>query len=179
MSFDKAFTKTLGHEGGYVNDPKDSGGETIWGITKRVALAHGYKDEMRQMPQTVARTIYKRGYWDTLRLDTIDLYSEAIAEELFDTAVNCGVGTAGKFLQRALNVLNREGADFADMEVDGQVGAVTLHALKNFLTLRKENGAVVLLRALNSLQGAYYIELCERRQKDERFVFGWLLNRVK
>jgi len=35
-----------------------------------------------------------------------------------------------------------------------------------------------MVLALNCLQGAFYVELAEKREKDERFVYGWLLNRV-
>ena len=58
MNFDEAFDRLLGHEGGYVNDPRDPGGETMWGITKRVALVNGYTGPMREMTQAQAKAIY-------------------------------------------------------------------------------------------------------------------------
>jgi lysozyme family protein len=178
MAFEDAVERVLGHEGGYANDPKDSGGETIWGTTARVARACGYTGEMRDMPRKEAKRIYKIMYWDALRLDDVDALSTLVAYELFDTAVNQGVERAGTFLQRTLNVLNREGQMYADIEVDGRVGPVTIACLKEYLGRRRAEGVSVLLRALNCLQGAFYIELAERRPKDERFVYGWLLNRV-
>ena len=86
-----------------------------------------------------------------------------------------GIGRAAEFLQRSLNALNNQGKLYADLVVDRDLGPSTLYALGAFMKHREE---VVLYRALNCLQGAFYIELSERRQKDERFVYGWLLNRV-
>jgi len=85
---------------------------------------------------------------------------------------------AGKYLQRSLNALNQRGTFYSDVPVDGDVGPVTIAALRTFLRLRGVPGTTVLLRALNALQGAFYIELAERREKDEDFVYGWLSNRI-
>lgn len=166
-------------EGGYVDDPNDSGGETNFGITVAVARAFGYVNSMRDMTQAQAMQIYKARYWDPLRLDEVVVLSPKLAHELLDTGVNTGVSQAGIFLQRALNVLNKQGGLYQDVTADGRVGPMTLAALREYLQKRsKQNGEAILLRAMNSLQGAFYIELAERRQKDEDFVFGWLTNRV-
>ena len=58
--FDKAFELLIGNEGGYVNNQKDPGGETNWGITKTVAVANGYAGDMRTMPKETAKGIYKK-----------------------------------------------------------------------------------------------------------------------
>ena len=101
--------------------------------------------------------------------------SERVAEEVVDSGVNMGTHRAVRFLQRSLNVLNNRGRHYADLTVDGIAGALTLSALAHFLTTRNED---VLVRMLNALQGAFYVELAERREKDERFIYGWFLNRV-
>lgn len=178
MAFQDEFDRIVGIEGRYSNNPKDSGGPTMFGITEVVARANGYHDDMQVMPLTVARTIYRRQYWDLMRLDAIAAISPAIAAELFDTGVNCGTGVAGRFLQRTVNVLNRQGKDYGDITVDGAIGPVTVHQVKAFIDKRGKQGEAALLRALNALQGSRYIELAEAREKDEEFVFGWLLNRV-
>ncbi len=165
-------------EAGYVDDPSDSGGETCWGITVKVARAFGYTGPMKDLPKPVAFAIYVQRYWDKLNLDAVVHLSESIAEELADTGVNQGVARAGKFLQRSLNALNQRGDMYPDLVVDGAVGPASVKALTVYLKRRGKQGERVMLRALNSLQGAFYIELAERREKDERFVFGWLLNRV-
>lgn len=165
-------------EGGYSNNPNDSGGPTNWGITEAVARAFGYLGSIKEMPKETATAIYKARYWDSLRLDEVANLSERIAFELFDTGVNLGVSRAGIFLQRSLNVLNQRGTFYPDVKVDGVVGRMTLAALSEYLKRRPEQGELVLLRALNSLQGAFYIELADSRSKDEDFVYGWLLRRV-
>jgi lysozyme family protein len=83
------------------------------------------------------------------------------------------------FLQRGLNVLNRETYDYADIDVDGHMGSGTLGALKKYLAVRGEEGEKVLVSLLNCLQGAFYVSLAEERSKDETFVFGWFRNRVQ
>lgn len=177
-AFERAFKATIGHEGGFVDDPADSGGATRFGITERVARAHGYGDRMDALPIETARAIAREQYWHPLRLDDVAGESERIAAELFDTGYNAGIGTAGQMLQRALTVLNRGGLDYADLVVDGIVGPMTLAALRAFLDVRETDGEGVLLKALNCLQGARYIELAERRVSRERFLYGWLRTRV-
>lgn len=179
MRFDEAFDKVVGIEGRYSNNPNDSGGETMYGITIAVAHANGYTGEMRDMPLSVARAIYKSMYWDLLHLDDICLISGPVADELFDTAVNCGVGNAAKFFQRSLSSLNRQGKDYPDVKIDGAVGPMSVQAFSSFMKIREtQGGERVILRCLNALQGAYYIELTERRPKDEDFLFGWIKNRI-
>lgn len=101
MNFDQAFHQLLGHEGGYVNHPSDPGGATCWGVTERVARAHGYTGHMRDLPVDVAKAIYKRDYWDAVRADEVP---DAVRYSLFDGAVNSGVKQSIKWLQRGLGV---------------------------------------------------------------------------
>lgn len=180
MGFEAAFAKVVGIEGRYSNHPSDSGGETMFGITIAVARAFGYMGLMNQMPLAVAHDIYRQRYWDRLRLDDVaNVAGARIADEMFDTAVNLGAQSAGKYLQRSLNALNQQGAHYPDVLVDGDIGPVSIAALREFMRRRRGEGATVLLRALNALQGAFYIELAERRHKDEAFVYGWLLHRIQ
>jgi len=177
-AFIKAWWATRRSEGGYVNDSSDSGGETNHGITKEVARQHGYTGSMRDLRIERAEQIAKQEYWDVMRLDDIARVSPAIADELFDTGFNAGPVRAVGFLQRSLNALNRIERDYDDMLVDGKIGERTLGALYQFLNLRHRTGESVMLRALNGLQLEFYMSLTERRQKDERFLYGWILNRV-
>ena len=116
MDFDTAFTKLLGHEGGYVNHPNDPGGETNWGVTKAVAREFGYMGAMRDMPRDTAKRIYKVKYWDAVKADEMPA---AVRYPLFDAAVNSGVGQAARWLQRALGVAD-----------DGKIGAITIAKAK-------------------------------------------------
>jgi len=167
--------KIIAAEGGYVNDPDDSGGETNYGITEEVARENGYHDPMIDLPRELAFDIYAKRYWDIVCGDDLVNLSEAIAEEVVDTGVNMGVGRAAEFLQRSLNVLNWGGDLYADIVVDRNIGPATINALATYLLYREESA---MLKALNCLQGAFYIELAEPREKDESFLYGWLRNRV-
>ena len=97
-------------EGGYVNDPSDSGGETKYGVTKIVARKWGYTGDMEKLPYDIAFKIYSGKYWDVLKLDSIANISTYLAKELADTGINMGVVRSGRFLQRCLNVLNLKGS---------------------------------------------------------------------
>jgi lysozyme family protein len=112
-AFDKAFAKTIGHEGGYVNHPTDPGGETKYGISRR-SYPH---ENISGMTLDRAKLIYLRDYWQPARCGDLP---EAIAMELFDGAVNSGIGQATRWLQRALDVAD-----------DGVIGPVTLRAAQN------------------------------------------------
>lgn len=166
-------------EGGYVDDPNDSGGATCWGITEDVARRHGYTGVMKDLPRDLAFTIYSMSYWDKLKLDEIFNLSELVAEEMADTSVNMGTERAGEFLQRGLNALNCAAKYWPDLKVDGMVGSKTLHSLSEFLDIRGSQGEIVLHRTLNGLQLSFYVELVEKREKDETFFYGWVLNRVR
>ena len=165
-------------EGGYVNDSSDSGGKTKFGITIATARSYGYRGKMKNLTRSKAFNIYSTEYWDKMRLDDIERISYVIAEEIADTGVNMGVGRAGVFLQRALNVLNNRGSYYSDITVDGQIGNKTILALSLYFKKRGKKGEKVLYKILNSLQGAFYVTLSERRVKDEKFIFGWFDNRV-
>jgi len=110
MNFDLAFERLIGHEGGYVNDPRDPGGETKFGISRRQ-----YPGEViRTLTLERAKTIYRRDYWSPAGCDAVP---DAVKFDLFDTAVNGGVVTAIKLLQRALQTAD-----------DGILGPLTLQA---------------------------------------------------
>lgn len=165
--------EVIAAEGGYVNDPRDRGGETMYGITVAVARADGYAGAMRDLPRARAFDIYFRRYVKAPGFDKVVAINGEIGAEVVDTGVNMGPAVAGKFLQRALNAING-----ATLVVDGQIGPASIAALKAFVDRRGSNGVKALLAALNALQGTRYIELAEARTQNRAFVYGWLLNRV-
>lgn len=114
MNFDQAFDLLLGHEGGYSNHPSDPGGETMFGITARVARANGYLGDMRAMPRHVAKDLYRKLYWNKVRADELPA---DVRYPLFDAAVNSGPAQAIRWLQRAV-----------DVQDDGALGPMTLDA---------------------------------------------------
>ncbi len=172
----KIIDRIIHTEGGYANHSADSGGPTRFGITVRVARANGYKGDIRDLPRAFAFDVYSTQYWHAVKADELSKLSEAIAEEVVDTGVNCGIGIAQTFLQRTLNAFNNRAKRYDDISVDGHIGDRTLHALNSYLQQRDET---VLLRALNCLQGARYIELVEAHEKNETFLYGWIKERVK
>lgn len=175
---DVAIEVTIGKEGKYSNNPDDSGGETMWGITKATARKHGYHGAMIDLPRTLAVLIYREEYYLDPGFDKVAQYSQSVANELFDTGVNTGPGLPAHWLQRCLNLLNQQEKLWEDLVVDGDIGQATLSALSSMLKHRKSQGELVLLRMLNSMQGAHYIKLGEAREKDETFIFGWFLHRI-
>lgn len=177
-AFNTAWEKTGNAEGGYVNDPNDKGGETNHGITVLVARAHGYTGDMKDLPLATAITIAKAQYWDVMSLDDVASISPAVAAELFDTGFLCGTSVAGVFFQKSLNLFNRQGKDYPDVDEDGRAGKVTAYTFKQYMAVRGPQGEVVMLRCLNSQQGAYLLDLGRRVPTDESFEFGWFLNRV-
>ena len=113
MTFDEAFKKLIGHEGGYVNHPDDPGGETKFGITKRTYPLENIKG----MTLERAKALYLQDYWGPAGCDAVP---DGIKFDLFDMAVNSGAVTAIKTLQRAV-----------DATPDGILGPKTLQAINS------------------------------------------------
>lgn len=179
MNIEQYLDELIKREGGYVNNPADRGGATKYGITEAVARASCFKGYMRDLPLSVAKDIYRKQYWTSPRFDQVNLISNAVAEELLDTGVNCGTGFAKPLLQRALNLLNNQGkGGWPDLVVDGVYGSATLNALKTYMAKRGKEGEKVLIRVLNIMQGQRYIEICERNPTQEQFFYGWISNRI-
>ncbi len=179
MNIEQYLEELIKREGGYVNNPADRGGATKFGITEAVARASGFKGHMRDLPLSVAKDIYRKQYWISPRFDQINVISNAVAEELLDTGVNCGTGFAKPLLQRALNLLNNQGkGGWPDLIIDGIYGPATLNALKTFMAKRGKDGEKVLIRVLNIMQGQRYIEIAERNKSQEQFFYGWIAHRI-
>lgn len=112
MEFNESFLELMKHEGGYSNHPSDPGGETMWGITARVARARGYTGPMKDLPQELAKKWYRQDYWDSVRADELPAQ---IRYAMFDASVNSGPVKAVEWLQMAVGV-----------PVDGKLGPQTL-----------------------------------------------------
>ena len=182
-NFEEAYGKTMGHEGGYVHDPDDVGGETYKGIARKYngswsgwATIDSHKsdsnfpsclDDIDEL-QTSVHSFYKQKYWDVNKLD--DVGSQAVGEEMFDTGVNMGTGRASKFLQRALNYLNRNGSLYSELTVDGAIGPASLSALKRVLS---DGDEAVLLTMLNVLQGQHYMNYMDDSPSQKKYARGW------
>lgn len=115
MNFKDSLNKLLQHEGGYVNHPKDPGGETNYGITKRTAVAFGYEGSMKDIPMSVVEAIYKKAYWDEIKADMLP---DGVRHHVFDAAVNSGPIRAIRWLQQAVGE-----------NTDGFIGQRTINAV--------------------------------------------------
>ena len=113
MDFETAFERLIGHEGGYVNDPRDPGGETKFGISRRAYPG----EDIAGMTLERAKAIYQRDYWGPAGCDAVP---HGIKFDLFDMAVNSGVHPAIRALQRACGE-----------HEDGVLGPRTLQAVQS------------------------------------------------
>lgn len=176
--FDRRIQQIVAKEGHYTNDSADRGGETIWGITHTTARAFGYTGPMRVMTRQTAIDIYRLRYWYAPGLDRIEAIDPPVALKLLDWAITSGPGVGVKALQRALNLLNKEGSSYPDVTVDGAAGALTRAALQAFVAARGREGRLVLLGMLAAQQSCFYMAIAESRPTSERFEYGWQLNRA-
>lgn len=161
-------------EGGYVNDPTDRGGETMYGITKAVARDFGFTCAMYDLPYQTAFLIYEQQYWTPLKLSDVSKLSETLTVQLFDFAVNSGVLSAGKALQKALNVLNKCQSLYPDLIADGITGSRTIKALNSYAAARKNNGLNILVGAVRGQRISFCIDIAANDESQEKYTYGWL-----
>ena len=148
-NFNEIIEKVLDHEGGYVNDPKDLGGETKYCITKRF-----YPDvDIKNLTIEKAKEIYKKDYWDKNRVESLP---QNLWHIYFDMCVNMGKRTAVKVLQRAAVNKGR------GIEIDGGLGPATRKALKG-----------VELDRVRAFRVKYYVDLITAKPEQEKFYLGW------
>jgi hypothetical protein len=149
--FDEIIEVVLEHEGGYVNDPKDPGGETNFGIAKR---SHPDVD-IKNLTKEGAKEIYKEVYWDKNKVESLP---EELWHIYFDMCVNQGKSRAVKIIQRAVN------GKGGSLTVDGGMGPMTISAIGK---------SRVELDRVRSYRVKYYADLVTRKPELERFYFGW------
>ena len=171
--FQIACKKVLEDEGIFSDDANDRGGKTKYGITENVAKKHGYTTEMKDLPLDFAIEIYRLDYWNPLRLNFVN--DQSLAEILFQFGVNCGIGTACKSLQRALNLLNRNNISWIEAILDGIMGSQTLGIVNK---LSKEDLKYTCGIVLG-LQFERYVSIIERDSSQEDFTRGWVNRIVK
>lgn len=176
--FKTALKETLGIEGGISNNRLDKGGQTYKGVAKnywpdwegwQIIDQWKYREVT---PSDISKLddlvfdFYKNNFWDRISLSQIN--NQKIANELFDTGVNAHPKKAVRFLQTALNLLNRNQALYPDIPVNEILGSKTLALTNN------HPYPDALLKLLNGLQLAYYIAICEKDPTQEEFLRGWL-----
>jgi len=183
--FLKSYSKTAQSEGGYSNNSNDKGGETYKGISRKYNpywSGWQYIDAERNNPnfsQILESKSILQGHvlsfytliWDTLHGDEIQ--SQLLADRLFDITVNMGMKDAISFIQRSLNVLNKQQKLWPDLIVDGNLGPKTLA----IITQRDEKEGNIIAKGMLILQGCHYFQILEKDPTQEVFAWGWL-NRI-
>jgi len=150
LSFESIVQVVLKHEGGYVNDPDDSGGETNFGISKRA-----FPDlDIKNLTKEDAVKIYHDKYWKPSK---VEMLPERLWATYFDMAVNMGKKRACEILQKACNHKRN-----VNIKVDGRLGRNTAASAKKLEPER-----------LQSFRVKYYAELINRKPKLEKYWFGW------
>lgn len=153
-AFPAAVARVLQHEGGYVRDPRDPGGETKFGISKR-----SYPDlDITTLTAEQAVAIYRRDWWDHCGYARLPA---AIGAKMLDLAVNMGAGAAAQLLQRACGGCGRP------TPVDGVLGPATVLAVT-------QCDEAALLAALRAEAAARYRALAAADPTKTRFLSGWL-----
>lgn len=153
--FEKAIEKVFEHEGGYVNDPKDAGGETKYGISKKAYP----KVDIKNLTKDSAKYLYYIDYWKPQSYSQI--HSDEVAGKVFDLAVNIGTKRANELLQRALRAVGNP------VKEDGIIGSITLTAVNN-------SNEAALLAALRSEAAGYYRNIVTKNANQQKFINGWL-----
>lgn len=166
-------------EGGYVNDPRDPGGATNHGVTQKVAREHGYQGDMRAFPKEWAQSIYYEDYILKPGFAPIVELSLPVAEEAVDSGVNTGPAQPSRWFQIALNSLNRQQRDYADLKVDGKVGPATVAAFKRLQETRgKAKACSAMVKLMDAQQAVYYLSLTQKNDNYENFMLGWVDHRL-
>ena len=145
-NFDECLKMLLHHEGGYVNHPKDPGGETNLGVTKRVYEKWGGTKDMKDLTVEDVAPIYKKEYWDRCKCDDLE---SGVDWAVFDWAVNSGTGRAAKAIQKicgaaqdgaigpkTLALINTQNTEYV-VEEFGKIRQDFYESLKTFDTFGK------------------------------------------
>ena len=168
-TFISAYKKVINNEGGYVNDPKDPGGETYKGIARNMnSKWDGWTliDLQKKQPnfpknldsnvdlQEKVEAFYQVNYWDKIKGD--DIINEDIAFSIFDFAVNAGVSTSASLAQMV-----------ADVDADGVLGAETVAKINAM-------DADYFLAAFTVAKIARYVSIVKKRPSSQKYFYGWV-----
>jgi len=186
--FEISYKITNQLEGGYANDPDDRGGETYRGIarnfhqdwegwkiiddvkgeTQDVKRINEILDENEEL-QSMVKSFYRNEFWNKIQGDAIQ--HQSIANEIYDNSVNMGPEKSIEYLQRTINILNRNkpNTTYKEIDVDRKIGLKTINALTQCI---KINGYQRVLNVLNGFQIKHYLELMEKNPTQEKYI-GW------
>jgi lysozyme family protein len=167
--FNTSIEKTLINEGGYVNNPKDPGGETylgwsrvnhptdpVWLLIDKAKAIPNFPNNLDSDPsiREAIKNSYKAEYWNTILGDSIN--SQPIADSIFDYAVNAGVSASVALVQTAL-----------DLSRDGKMGDSTITSLNNAVP-------ETFLMAFSLAKIVQYVGIVKRKPASQQFFYGWV-----
>ena len=157
-NYDHCLGLILHHEGGYVNHPKDPGGETNKGVTKRVyenwcIEQDLFQKNMKDLKISDVAPIYKQNYWDRCKCDSLP---DGVDLCVFDFGVNAGTGRGARFLQKCVGAV-----------ADGAIGPNTLRQVDEWIAMRGEEDLIV---EYSERRRNYY----KRLKTFSTFGKGWL-----
>ena len=168
-SFKTAFPLLLAHEGGYVKDPDDPGGETYRGVARKIwprwegwdtldylKTQSGFPSNLdnNSVLQDLIHDFYKNNFWDRIKGEQIK--DQEVANSIFDFAVNAGVRTSSGLAQMVV------GAD-----TDGIIGPKTLEKLNIF-------DSDHFLAAFTVAKIARYVSIIKKRPTSRKYLYGWV-----
>ena len=166
--FKNALKKALKNEGGYVDNKKDMGGETKYGISIRFLQSidsTANKQTIENLTLDMAEDIYFKYFW--LENNYQEISSQQVAEKVFDTAVNMGSRVANRFLQQAINIVILSDDKLKE---DGIIGSKTINTLN---MLNEEDADSNILKIYELLQKEYYSKIIINRPEQIVFLKGW------
>lgn len=172
--FNIAFEKMLSHEGGYSNDPDDSGGETYKGISRahhknwsgwsRIDKYKGKPDflsiiDKDDLLQNEIEEFYRSNFWSPLNADQIS--NQTIANSIFDFGVNAGIATSVRLIQSIIGT-----------KADGIIGEQTVKRL-NSIDFSYVQAAFTVAKM------EYYIHIIKQRPTNKKYLYGWIIRALE
>jgi len=172
--FEQAIKAILKHEGGWVDDPDDPGGETNFGISMLIIRREGItpaqcgvKDfspgALKRMPVSAAKDIYRKLFWDKYGYSKIE--DQTVATKVFDCGVNCGPSRSHAMIQKAVNTIDAEA--LTPLTVDGILGPATLAAINSI-------EPAMLVQNMADEMRAYYLSIIAKKPRLAKFKNNWL-----
>ena len=167
--FNTAFQLMIIHEGGYVNDPDDPGGETYKGVARKIFSKWSgwtYVDMLKRQPgfpanldkdndlQMAVNDFYRVNFWDKIKGD--QMTNQEVANSIFDFGVNAGIGTSASLAQMVVNE-----------KTDGVIGPDSLSAINKF-------DPNYFLASFTVAKIARYINIVKKRPTSQKYFYGWV-----
>lgn len=173
-TFENCIPLVLLHEGGFVNDPSDSGGATNYGISLNYLKDHpNYGDfnhdgivdisDIRMMTKDQATVIYKQYWWIANNYGLI--MNDSIALKILDFSVNSGPSRGNKYAQQACVNLG------VNIAVDGNLGPNSIKTI-NALT-STPNQVQAYLNMYRQMQIQFYNNIVAKNSDLSKFLVGW------